>query len=273
VTSPPTVETLTRDLVGLGVRRGDLLMVHASLRSVGATSGGPVAAADAAGLITALEHAVGPDGTLLVNIGVDDDRAWVNEHPEHERAALLDGADPFEHRRTPADPDNGVLAEVFRTLPGTEVSDHPEGRFAARGPLARVLTADVPWDDYYGADSPLERFVRRRGRVLRLGADIDTVTLLHLAEHLVPIAAKRRVRRHRLVTGEHGPVIRVIETLDDSEGIVERPPGAPDYFGVILHAYLGTGRALVGRVGNATSELIDGADLVDVAVAWMAAHL
>ena len=59
--------------------------------------------------------------------------------------------------------------------------------------------ADVPWDDYYGAGSPLERFVAAGGRVLRLGADDDTVTLIHYAEYLAPIADKRRVRRHRLV--------------------------------------------------------------------------
>jgi aminoglycoside N3'-acetyltransferase len=33
------------------------------------------------------------------------------------------------------------------------------------------------------------------------------------------------------------------------------------------------GRAGIGTVGHARSELIDGRDLVEFAVAWMAAHL
>jgi len=257
-------EQILADLGALGVHAGDAVMVHVSLRAVGPVEGG------AAGLARALDDVVGPDGTVLVNIGVSDDWAWVNQRPEAERAALLRDAVPFDHLVTPADPDNGVFAEVVRTLPGTVVSDHPEGRFAARGRLAHELLDDVPWHDYYGPGSPLERFLDHQGRMLRLGADIETVTLLHFAEYLVPIAEKRRVCRHRLVATADGPRIRVVECLDDSAGIVDRPADADDDFGVILTDYLATGRAVVGRVGDARSELIDGRSIVDFAIDWMA---
>ncbi len=210
-----SVERLTADLRRLGVAPGDLLMVHASLRAVGPVVGG------ADGVLEALEAAVGPDGTLVMNLGARDDWAWVNDRPEDDRPDLLRDAEPFDCLVTPADPDVGVLAEVFRTRPGTKVSDHPDGRFGASGPLAESLLEDVPWDDYYGPGSPLERFVRAGGRVLRLGADPDTVTLLHYAEYLAPVPSKRRVRRHRLVAGAEGPEIRVVECLDDTDGIVE----------------------------------------------------
>jgi aminoglycoside 3-N-acetyltransferase len=131
--------------------------------------------------------------------------------------------------------------------------------------------SDVPWDDYYGPGSPLERFVQAGGRVLRLGADIDTVTLLHYAEYLAPVPSKRRVTRHRLVVGRDGPELRVVSCLDDSEGIVDHP--GDDYFGVILRQYLATGRVTVGVVGGATSELIEALDLVEFAVDWMAKNL
>lgn len=262
---PRTVAELTADLRRLGLGEGDLVMVHASLRAIGPVVGG------ADGVIDAIEAAIGAGGTILVNVGVRDDLAWVNDRPEAERAALLEGGDPFDATTTPADPDNGVLAEVFRTRPATLVSDHPEGRFGASGPLAHHLVDDVPWDDYYGPGSPLDRFVAARGKVLRLGADPDTVTLIHLAEHLVDLPDKRRVRRHRLVRGTDGPQIRVVDTLDDADGIVAHD--GEDEFITILREYLGTGRASVGTVGGATSELLDGADLVAFAVAWMAEHL
>jgi aminoglycoside N3'-acetyltransferase len=165
----------------------------------------------------------------------------------------------------------GALAEVFRTLPRTVVSDHPDGRFGARGPRAAELLADVPWDDYYGPGSPLQRFTDAGGRVLRLGADLDTVTLIHYAEYLAPLPAKRRVRRHRMVAGRHGPELRVVECLDDSDGIVEYE--GEDYFAVLLREYLGSGRAASGVVGRARSELLDAADLVAFAVAWMVDNL
>ena len=265
MTEPWSVDHITADLRRLGVNAGELLMVHASLRRIGPVEG------RADGVVDALEAAVGPAGTLLMVLGARDHWDWVNQRPEHERAGLLRDAEPFDSLVTPADPDVGVLPEVFRTRSGTLVSDHPDGRFGASGRQAGALLDDGPWDDYYGPDSTLARFVDAGGRVLRLGADLDTVTVIHYAEYLAPVASKRRVRRHHLVTAPGGPEVRVVECLDDSEGIVDRP--GEDYFVLILREYFATGRAATGVVGGATSELIDAADLVEFSVAWMAEHL
>ena len=259
-----TVDHLVGDLRRLGLVEGDLVMVHASLRAVGEVEG------RADGVVRALDAAVGAAGTVLMGLGARDDWGWVSDRPEDERAALLADATPFEYLHTPADPDMGILAEVFRQSAGTLVSDHPEGRFGARGRLAEQLVADVPWNDYYGPGSPLEQLVHDQGKVLRLGADLGTVTLLHFAEYLAPVANKRRSRRHRLVAGKNGPEIRIVECLNDSEGIVDWP--GEDYFESILRAYLATGRASQGVVGHAQSELLAAADVVHFAVAWMTEH-
>jgi aminoglycoside N3'-acetyltransferase len=263
---PPLAPSqLAADLRRLGVEPGALLMVHASLRAIGPVEDG------ARGVVAALDAAVGAQGTLLMVLGAADDWAWVNTRPESERAALLAEAVPFDPATTPAEPELGVLAEIFRRTPGTIVSDHPEGRFAARGASAEVLLRDVPWDDYYGPGSPLERLVERGGRVLRLGADTNTTTLIHFAEYLADIAHKRRVRRHRRVLGARGPEIRVVECLDDSNGIVDFP--GEDYFSLILRDYLASRSVPTGRVGRAACELLDGRDLVEFAAAWMTSRL
>jgi aminoglycoside N3'-acetyltransferase len=264
---------ITDDLRRIGVCHGDVLMVHASLRAIGALRPGReggVVEEGADGLLDALLEVIGDDGTLFMNIGADDDWYWVNERPPEERPALLADADPFDVLTTPAEEDNGVLAEVFRCRSGTVVSDHPEGRFAANGPHAERLLRNVPWDDYYGIDSPLDRFVRAGGKVLRLGANTDTVTLIHLAENLVELPWKRRVLRHRLVTTPDGPNVRTVRTIDDSDGIVDYPN---EYFDDVLADFLATGRARTGVVGNARSELFDAADMVAFATTWMAEHL
>jgi aminoglycoside N3'-acetyltransferase len=260
--------SIARDLRELGVRLGDALMVHASLRRIGPVEGG------ADGVIDAIREAIGPHGTMLMTLGARDDWAWVNERPEDERPALLADALPFDARSTPADPDVGVLAEIFRRRPETRVSDHPEGRFGAAGPLARAWLAQVPWHDYYGPGSPLDALVRAGGRVLRLGPDPATTTLLHYAEYLVPLEHKRRVRRHRLVrrAADGGSEVRVVASLDDSDGIAPYLPGR-DYFADLLDDYLALDRARAGRVGDAPSELVEAGDLVDFAVTWMAGHL
>lgn len=260
-----TADSLVDDLHRLGVHAGGVVMVHASLRRIGPVDGGPSA------VIRALDAAVGRDGTLLMVLGARNDWDWVNEHPEQERAVLLADAEPFDCLVTPAESDVGCLAEAFRTTPGTSVSDHPEGRFAARGRLAAHFTTTVPWDDYYGPGSPLERLVEAGGHVLRLGADTNTVTLLHHAEYLAEVPDKRRVRRYRLVRTPDGPRVRTVECLDDSDGIVEW--SGEDYFSLILQAYLETHDVPRARVGGAESELLPAGDLVAFGSAWMTANL
>lgn len=263
-----TPTSLGADLMALGVRPGDLVFLHASLRRVGPVEGG------ALGVIGAVEEVIGADGTLVMILGAANEWDWVNGHPESERAALLADAEPFDNASTPVLPEVGVLAEVLRTMPGTVVNDHPEGRFAARGRLAHELLDDLPWDDYYGPGSALARFVSAGGRVLRLGANPDTVSVLHFAEYCADVPDPVRVRRHRKVLGPDGPRIVVIECLDDENGIVpdERQP-EEDYFAIILREFLATGRAEVGRVGAADAELFEAADIVALGADWMTANL
>ena len=172
----------------IGPLAGREVMVHASLRTLG-----PVENA-AAGIIDAIRQALGSAGTMLTMIAADDTA-------------------PFDLLRTRADPENGALAEVFRTYPGVAVNDHPACRSAALGPSASVLLDPQPVDHYYGPGSTLSRFYQRGGVVLRLGANIDTVTLTHYAEYLADVPHKRIVRRRyeRADTGE-----LTIESLDDS---------------------------------------------------------
>lgn len=57
---PATVDSLYADLAALGVSPGQVLIVHASLSSLGWVCGGAVAA------ILALEKALGDQGTLVM---------------------------------------------------------------------------------------------------------------------------------------------------------------------------------------------------------------
>ena len=239
VTAAAQLQAQLRDL---GLRSGALVMVHASLRAVGPVEG------RAGGLIDAILDVIGPDGTMVMALGADAD-------------------EPFEAQRTEVDiEDMGVLAEVFRTHPGTRVSDHAASRWAASGPLAPALLRDPPLHDYHGPGSLLERFVARGGVVLRLGADVDTMTLTHLAEYRARVPDKRRVRI-RYVRADVGE--QWIESLDDTDGIVEDG----DYFEQILIDFIAAGRARRGAVGRCQAELLDGQEFLQFAVDWMEREL
>jgi aminoglycoside N3'-acetyltransferase len=256
---------LAGDLRRLGLRAGDAVMLHASLRAIGPVEGG------ADGVLDAIEAVLGGEGTLLMILGAVVDHEWVNQHPEAERAALLADVAPYDPLQAPVLPEVGTLAEVFRCRPTTVVDDNPSGRFAAWGARAEELFRDAPWDDYYGPDSPLDRLCRMGGRVLRLGASTDTTTVLHYAEYLADVPEKRRVRRHYRVKGSDGPETRSVECLDDENGIVDW--SGEDYFALILKAYRETDRARTGKVGNAASELIAAQDIVDFGARWMGENL
>src|SRR5687767_6796085 len=101
---PWTPAELRDAMLRLGVVPGAVLMVHASLRKIGAVAG------HAAGVIEAIDAAVGPEGTWLMVLGARDDWSWVNEHSEDAREALLVDAEPFDALTTPAQDDVGMLA-------------------------------------------------------------------------------------------------------------------------------------------------------------------
>lgn len=256
-----SIGRLVEDLQTLGVRAGDTLMVHVSLRAIGPVERGP------SGVLEALDRAVGSNGTLLMVLGAEIPHDWVNERPEAERAALLVDAPPFDPATAPVFHEVGYFAEVFRRSPGTLVTNNPSGRFGARGRLAATLLADAPWDDYYGPGSPLQHLCDHGGKILRLGANLDTTTALHFAEYLAHAPEKRRVRRHYRCSSEDGTIVRAVECLDDSDGIVAFD--GEDYFALILKDYLALGRARHGRIGQATAELIGAQDMVSFGANWM----
>jgi aminoglycoside N3'-acetyltransferase len=261
---------LADDLKALGVRRGEVVMLHASLRAIGgAKSQGVEQGAER--LLDAVTEVLGPTGTLLMVLGTDSPNEWLNEHPVAERSALLGRATPFDPGTAPALPEVGWIAEAFRQRPGTLLSSNPSGRFAAWGARAAELLRDQPHHDYYGPGSPLEKLCDAGGRVLRLGASPDTTTVLHYAEYLADVPDKRRTRWDYLVDGPDGPRHVFVECLDDAEGIVAWD--GEDYFALILKAYLALGRHRAGRVGQADGELIDAKDLVSFGAKWMETNL
>jgi aminoglycoside N3'-acetyltransferase len=266
-----TKDDLRAGLAALGIEAGSLVMVHASLRRIGlGRAGFGPGGADA--LLDALDEAVGSGGTLMMVLGTDYPMEWVYKHPPEARAALLAGSPPFDHRNAPAYPEVGWLAEAFRRRAGTIVSDNPSGRFGARGARAAALMADQPWHDYYGPGSPLDKLCAWGGKVLRLGANSDTVTALHYAEYLADLPDKRRTRWDYMLAGADGmSEHRWIDCLDDANGIVDWP--GEDYFALILKAYLPLGRHREGLVGHARSELLDAADYVAFGARWMEENL
>ncbi len=256
-----TRAALRGDLEAIGVRAGDAVMVHAAMSRVGRLLNGPDA------LIGALLDAVGPSGTVLAYTDwdgayddlLDADGRVLPEWREH--------VPPFDPAASRAIRDNGVLAEFVRTTPGARRSGNPGASVAALGARADWFTADHPLDYGYGEGSPLARLVEARGQVLMVGAPLDTMTLLHHAEHLARLPGKR-VRRYEAPLATPGGVAwRMIEEFDTSDPVVAGLPD--DFFGEIVREHLALGHGREGAVGDAPSVLVNAAEICAFAVAWL----
>lgn len=256
-----TRASLRADLEALGLGTGDVVMVHAAMRKVGRLLNGPDA------LIGALRDVVSPSGTIL---------AYTDWDAAYDELLDADGCVPAEWREhVPAfDPaasrairDNGVLAEFIRTTPGARRSANPGASIAALGARAEWFTADHPLDYGYGEGSPLAKLVDAEGKVLMVGAPLDTMTLLHHAEHLARLPDKK-VRRYEVPFATPAGVCwRMVEEFDTSEPVVAGL--ADDYFATIVRDFLATGEGAQGLIGSAPSLLVRAAAICHFAVDWL----
>lgn len=261
--TPATRTGLREDLRRLGLEEGDLVMVHAGLRSLGPVLGGVNT------VVQALQDAVGSRGTLMAYL----DWELGVEPEDFEDARLRDEIPTFDKRTARATRDHGILAETLRTWPGAVRSDHPDAGMVAIGARAEWLCADHSFHYGYGPGSPLARLVEAGGKVLMLGAPLETLTILHHAEHLADLPGKRVIRYQRplLVGGERRWVD--FEEFDTREPVTDAlRASSVDPFTRIGEQCLAEGIGCSGSVARAVSHLFDARRLLRRGIEWLEAY-
>ena len=153
-----TRRQLEEALQQAGIREGDGLLVHSALHVLGRPADGP-------GMYwEALQHAVGPQGTVAVptfNFGFARGEAY----------------DPAE---TPAK-DMGVFSELVRQLPQARRTTHPLQSLALVGGHAADL-AGLDTLDAFQDGAVFDRMLALGFKVFLLGADVQAVSLVHYSE-------------------------------------------------------------------------------------------
>jgi len=163
------LSALSIQLEEMGIKKGDSLLVHASLRSMGFIEEG------ANTVLEALLKAVGESGNLLMPsspvVGLQLD--YVKSKPV------------FDSKATPSA--MGAISENFRKLSGVKRSLHPTEPVCAFGPQSEYLTEGhfnqlTP----YNAHSPFYRLCELKGKILYVGVTLDNAgTSLHVLEDAV----------------------------------------------------------------------------------------
>ncbi|HSG25769.1 MAG TPA: AAC(3) family N-acetyltransferase [Anaerolineales bacterium] len=255
--SPATVDSLKKDLTGLGIQPGMVLLVHSSFNSLGWISGGPVA------VILALEELLGLEGTLVMPThsgDLSDPGQWQNPPVPESWWETIRGSMPAYDPALTLTWKMGILPETFRKQDRVTRSDHPQLSFAAWGAEAKAIVDEHTLENGLGEGSPLARIYEQEGWVLLLGVGHANNTSLHLAEYRANLTTKKYFTNGApmMVNGRRQWVEFSNLNLDS------------DDFPQIGKAFSNdTGLETFGQVAMAEARLMPQKELVDYAVWWM----
>jgi aminoglycoside 3-N-acetyltransferase len=261
--APPglSTESLAEDLRALGIKPGEVLLVHTSMRRLGWVREG------AAGVVAALRAVLGDAGTLVVPTFTANNSDSSRLHrtltagmTTAEVSRYRAEMPPFNPVTTPS-ASVGAVAEHVRRSPGAARSVHPQTSFAALGPLASTLMASHAQDCHFGERSPLARLYEERARVLLLGVGYQACSAFHLAEYRYVAQPPRRAYRC-VISADNLPRWWEYQDVVLHDGD----------FGVMGEAFDRAGLALSGHVGDAECRLGPLTSAVDFAAEWLRQH-
>ena len=254
---PNTAISLRQDLSGLGLCEGDGVFVHASLKAIGPTVGG------ARTVVQALLDCVGETG-LLGMPGFSTDAYFpadidAKSLTPDEMQRIRDAVPGFDPAVSPAE-GMGVIAETFRTWPGTQRSAHPTTSVCLRGRDADRYLSEHSLSWSTGEQTPFGTLRQREEmKILLIGVGWNRCTVLHTAETLAPV---RRTKMRCFKTGRLGGHWTELPDIADDNSRLFPSVGA---------AYEATGQVRTGLLGAAECRVCDYADLVTFATDWISA--
>lgn len=257
---PATASSLVSDLAALGVAPGMTLLAHSSLGTLGWVSGGAPA------VVLALEHALGPTGTLVMPThsgGLSEPSHWRNPPvPEAWWETIRQTMPAFDVDLTPTR-HMGAIPECFRKQTGVLRSRHPQVSFAAWGKHAERVTASHTLEFALGEGSPLARIYDLDGWVLLLGVGHANNTSLHLAEYRAGFAGKQVITAGAPIQVDGKQQWKEFKDIDTNS----------DDFALIGDQFdRETGLVRSGQVAQARALLMPQRPLVDYGVKWMEKH-
>ena len=243
-------------LAKAGVVKGQTIMVHTSLGSLGFVCGG------AQVVIEALLESVGSDGTIMMPT-----QSWKNldptagvhwEEPEEWWQMIRDNWPAYDKDITPTNT-MGAVAEMFRKWPGTLRSNHPARSVAARGKYAEYLTSGHDLSNIFGEGSPIGKLYELDGYVLLIGVGYDKNTSLHLADVRAEYPGKHNCTEHSAIMENGKRVWKEYSTLYvDGEDFNEIGDAFEKEYSVSKVS-----------LGNGNLTFMKQRELVDFAVKWI----
>lgn len=169
------------DLKNIGVKEGDVLVVHSSMKSMGHVEGGPEC------VIAAMREVIGESGTLLF--------PTFTYRTSYEDAF-------YSNKDTPSCV--GLLSETFRKMDGVYRTNHPTHSVGIIGKLTEELIRGEEMDDTpMGIHSPYRKLAAVNAKILMLGCHLSHNSYMHaLEEDANAIYALRGYQEYTVIDAE-----------------------------------------------------------------------
>ena len=212
-----TIEDIKRLLKNIGIQNGDVLEVHASLKSIGYVLGGANA------LLDAILDTIGFEGTLIMSA-----HSSGNSEPAYFQNPPVDISLYDKVREnTPSFKGKfddlsgmGLLAQALQKRPSVYFSNHPQVSMMAHGKHAKWITQSHPLNDMFGLKSPLAKMVELKTKVILFGVEYNSCTGMHLGEYL---SQKRPIiiQGSRMIVGSKEDWVKFLSYDFDSDEFVQ----------------------------------------------------
>lgn len=150
-----SVEDLASDLASIGIDKGDTLMVHSAMSSIGSVEDG------AEPIIKSFLSRVDSDGTIMMPC---------YNAAEDVELGMREGR--FVDLRT-LKSNMGKITEVFRTWPGVARSSHPFSSVCVLGERTdHIISGHVKSPNICHAESPMAHIVENNVKIVGIGVSI-----------------------------------------------------------------------------------------------------
>lgn len=252
---PITQESLVKDLIELGLKAGDIVIVHSSMSKIGWITGTSVA------VINALMEVLTTEGTLVMptfSTDYTDPENWQNPPvPEEWKPIIRDHLPAYNPKITPTR-GMGRIPETFRNYPDTIRSEHPQCSFTAWGKHKSFICSEHNLSPVFGKKSPLEKLYKLEAKILLIGVDHGNNTSLHYAECEASIKNKPIQKQGSAILKDGKRVWVKFEDVEyDDEDF---PKLGSEFERKIAVNY--------GKIGQADSKLLPMKELIDFSIPW-----
>ncbi len=234
-------EDLIEGFKQLGIKKGDILLIHSSLKSLGWVKGGQYTVIDA--LNTCLEE----EGTLVV--------------PSLTGKREDSPCNPpvFHVEKTPCW--TGIIPETVRKMQNSVRSCHPTHSVAALGYNKYVITkghenTKSPCDE----NSPYFNIAKLNGFILLLGVDQESNTSIHSCEEMAQVPYHlQKEYTEIIIEGYNGEKIKVKNRLHNWD----KPP---TNFNKLEPMFYEKGIMRTLPIGNSVARLINAKNMMEYTI-------